>query len=144
MNRLVVAIVLTLPSTLLAQTFTYAPINVPGATQTEARGVNNNGEIVGFYKTTACQDYDVKVPSCPTHGFKYVNGSYIKLMVPNSVSTAILGVNDLGDLVGFYTQSNGTRHGFIWFHQNVVQTIDDSSSGATTVPFGINKAGPWE
>jgi hypothetical protein len=52
MNRVILAIVLTLPSTLLAQTFTYAPINVPGATQTESMGVNNNDEIVGFYKTT--------------------------------------------------------------------------------------------
>ena len=99
MYRLLLAIVLALPSTVLAQTFTYAPINVPGAVQTEARGINNNGEIVGFYRTTTCSgDYDIKVPACPTKGFKYVNGSYIKLMVPNSVSTAIMGVNDLGDM----------------------------------------------
>jgi len=141
MNRLILAIVFSLPSTLLAQTFTYAPINVPGATQTEARGINNNGEIVGFYKTAACVDYDVKVPSCPTKGFKYVNGSFIKLMVPNSVSTAIMGVNDLGDLVGFYTKADGSKHGFIWFHTNVVKTIDDPGTSPTTVPFGINKAG---
>lgn len=143
MNQLILAIVLMLPSTLLAQTFTYAAINVPGATQTEARGINNNGEIVGFYKTSTCQDYDLKVPSCPTHGFKFVNGSYIKLMVPNSVSTAIMGVNDLGDLVGFYAKADGSKHGFIWFHQNVVKTIDfpNAPSGEVTVPFGINKAG---
>jgi hypothetical protein len=143
MNRLILAIVLISPSTLLAQTFTYAAINVPGATQTEARGINNNGEIVGFYKTTTCQDYDIKVPSCPTKGFKYVNGSYIKLMVPNSTATAIMGVNDLGDLVGFYTKADGSKHGFIWFHTNVVKTIDYPNPPAheSTVPFGINKAG---
>src|SRR5438045_1389863 len=64
-------------------------------------------------------------------------------MVPNSVSTAILGVNDLGDLVGFYKKSDGTKHGFIWFHTNVVKTIDypNPPFGATTVAFGINKAG---
>src|SRR5438552_18881992 len=28
--------------------FTYATINVPGATSTEAGGINNNREIVGF------------------------------------------------------------------------------------------------
>jgi len=144
MYRLLLAIVLALPSTVLAQTFTYAPINVPGAVQTEARGINNNGEIVGFYRTTTCSgDYDIKVPACPTKGFKYVNGSYIKLMVPNSVSTAIMGVNDLGDLVGFYKKSDGTKHGFIWYHTNVVKTIDypNPPSGEVTVPFGINKAG---
>ena len=156
MNRLLLAIALALPSTSLAQTFTYAPIDVPGAAATEARGINDNGEIVGFYKTTACFDYDIKVPNCPTKGFKFVNGSYIKLMVPGSVTTAIMGVNDYGDLVGFYSKivngcSNPVFHGFIWYHQNVVKTIDYPGSDAcntypsnvssTTVPFGINKAG---
>ena len=136
--------------------FSYAPINVPGAVSTEARGINNKGEIVGFYKTAACGDYDYKVPNCPTKGFKYVNGSYIKLMVPGSITTAIMGVNDAGDLVGFYSKqvsgcSNPVFHGFIWYHQNLVKTIDHPSSDScntyptnvsgTTVPFGINKAG---
>jgi len=144
MKHLLFAIVIASSTlTLSAQSFTYAPINVPGAVATEARAINNNGEIVGFYKTTACADYDVKVPRCPTKGFKYVNGSYIKLMVPNSTSTAIMGVNDLGDLVGFYTKADGTKHGFIWFHQNVIKTIDypNPPTATNTVPFGINKAG---
>jgi len=119
----------------------YAPLNVPGAVATEARGINNSGEIVGFYKTAACADYDIEVPSCPTRGFKYVNGAYVKLMVPTSVSTAIMGVNDLGDLVGFYKKADGTKHGFIWYHTNVVRTIDHPGTALTTVPFGINKAG---
>ncbi len=141
MNRLLFAISITLTSTSFAQTFTYAPINVPGAFFTYARGINNNGEIVGFYKTTQCFDYDIKVPDCPTKGFKYVNGTYIKLMVPNGVATAIMGVNDLGDLVGFYTKADHTTHGFIWYHQNVIKTIDFPGMSTGTVPFGINKAG---
>jgi hypothetical protein len=100
---------------------------------------------VGFYKTTTCQDYDIKVPACPTKGFKYLNGSYIELTIPNSTSTAILAVNDLGDLVGFYTKSDSSKHGFIWFHTNVVRTIDYPGTGkvgsGVTVPSGINKAG---
>ena len=143
MNRLLLAIVLALPSTLLAQTFTYAPINFPGAVATEARGINNNGEIVGFYKTTPCTDSDIKVPNCPnTKGFKLINGAYIKLMVAGSSRTVIMGVNDLGDLVGFYTKSSdGTTHGFIWYHTNTVRTIDYPGVANATVPFGINKAG---
>jgi hypothetical protein len=64
-------------------------------------------------------------------------------MVPGAISTAIMGVNDYGDLVGFYKKSNGSTHGFIWYHQNVVKTIDypnPPQSGLTTIPFGINKA----
>jgi hypothetical protein len=140
MNRLILAIVISLPPTLLAQTFTYAPINVPGAVLTQARGINNNGEVVGFYETsTACTDNDVRVPICPTKGFKLVNGTYVKLMVPNSVSTAVMGVNDYGDFTGFYKKSDGTEHGFIWYHNNVVRTIDFQAN--VTVPWGINNAG---
>ncbi|HSB74491.1 MAG TPA: hypothetical protein VLC12_02510 [Terriglobales bacterium] len=138
--------------------FTYAAINVPGAVSTEARGINSSGEVVGFYKTAACSDYNVLVPNCPTRGFKYVNGSYIKLMVPGSVTTAIMGVNDYGDLVGFYSKTQTgcslpVFHGFIWYHSNVVKTIDAAGTagcpanapggpgGPITVPMGINKAG---
>ena len=140
MSRLILAIFLALPSTLLAQNFTYAPINVPGAVLTQARGININGEVVGFYETTtACTDTDVRVPICATKGFKLVNGKYVKLMVPGSVSTAIMGVNDNGDLTGFYKKSDGSEHGFIWYHTNVVRTIDFQAN--ITVPWGINKAG---
>jgi hypothetical protein len=137
-----VFVLLTLiPAAAWAQ-FSYAPINVPGAVSTQARGINNNGEIVGFYQTTTCNDYYVNVvPTCPSKGFKYVNGSYVKLMVPGSVSTVINGVNDYGDLVGFYKKSGGSIHGFIWYHQNVVKTIDYPHPGWPTIPLGINKAG---
>lgn len=143
MNRLLLALLLlTLSSTSFAQ-FSYAPVNVPGAVETDARGINNNGEIVGFYKTASCTEVSFAVPNCTVKGFKFVNGAFVKLMVPNSVSTAILGVNDLGDLVGFYKKSDGSEHGFIWFHTNVVKTIDypHPPSGTNTIPFGINKAG---
>jgi len=131
---------LALSSTCMAD-FAYAPIDVPGAVATVARGINNSGEIVGFYQNTACSNYDVNVPNCPTLGFKYVNNTYTTVMVPNSTATAVNGVNDLGDLVGFYTNSDGSRHGFIWTHTNVVKTIDKSTSKYTTIPMGINKAG---
>ena len=140
MNRLIFLLLVTsIPTSLLAQ-FSYAPVNVPGAAATQARGINNNGEIVGFYQRSGCIDNNV-VPTCPAEGFKYVNGSYVKLMVPGAVSTAIMGVNDYGDLVGFYRKSGGSLHGFIWYHQNVVKTIDYPHSGWPTIPFGINKAG---
>lgn len=143
MNRtiLTLLIISAIPTALFAQ-FSYAPVNVPGAFGTEARGINNSGEIVGFYTTTSCIDV-YAAPTCPTKGFKYVNGAYIKLMVPGAISTAIMGVNDYGDLVGFYKKSDGSTHGFIWYHQNVVKTIDypNPPSGMTTIPFGINKAG---
>lgn len=129
-----------LSSTCMAD-FAYSPIDVPGAVATVARGINTSGEIVGFYQKTACSNYDMNVPNCPTLGFKYVNNTYTTVMVPNSTATAVNGLNDLGDMVGFYTKADGSRHGFIWTHTNVVKTIDNTTSTYSTIPMGINKAG---
>lgn len=142
MYRLVVLVFVFASVSVSQAQLSYAKIAVPGAVSTEARGINNTGEIVGFYRTVVCGDNDIVVPNCPTKGFKYVNKRYVKLMVPKSRSTAILGVNDFGDLVGFYAKRDGTTHGFLWLHTNVIKTIDfPGVSVFTTVPIAINKAG---
>jgi hypothetical protein len=69
------ALFLLLTSTFSLAQFTYARLDVPGALTTQARGINNNGEIVGFFQTTSCTNSDVRVPTCPTEGFKLVNGT---------------------------------------------------------------------
>src|SRR5215469_57739 len=114
MYRLVVLVFVFVSVSISHAQLSYVRIRVPGAVSTVARGINNNGEIVGFYKSVACTDLEILVPNCATKGSKYVNKLYIRLMVPNSKSTTILGVNDLGDLVGIYTASNGIQHGFSW------------------------------
>jgi hypothetical protein len=149
---------LCLISPLIAQDSWHSvTINVPGAIETEVRGINNRGEIVGFYRppTSTCLSIPAnpQVPTCTTKGFKIVNGKLTKLNVPGTISTAIMGVNDRGDLVGFYLKPEhgctfGIYHGFIWSHQNVVKTIDFPSStgfcgsdALWTVPMGINNRG---
>ncbi len=129
-----------------AQTFTYAPVNISGAVATEARGINNSGEVVGFYYTsTSCVEPagEVQFPNCNIQGFKMVNGTVTKLMVPNSIGTAILGVNEYGDLVGFCITSDVYSHGFLWLHTNVVNLLNAPLGGPNsdehTVAFGVNK-----
>jgi hypothetical protein len=126
-----------------AQTFTYKAINIPGATETQVRGVNSSGEIVGFYKTTSCVETHIQFPSCPVHGFKIVNGVITKLLVPHSTWTAIMGVNDYGDLVGFAITTTGS-HGFLWKHQNTITYFNTAEAGPSsdvhTVPMSVNKA----
>jgi len=132
----------------------FVTIDVPGATETQVRGVNNYGEIVGFYQppTSVCPSEvpsSAQVPICTMRGFKIVNGVLTKLNVPGAISTAITGVNDYGDLVGFYTKvtascSAGKAHGFLWLHSNVIKTLDFPGTGLcgspVTVPMGINRA----
>jgi hypothetical protein len=136
--------VLLLLSPFAFSQFTYQTVDIPGATSTPVRGINSTNEIVGFYRTTSlssCTDYDLKVPNCAQHGFKIVSGVLTKLDVPNSVSTVITGVNDFGDLVGYYQNSDGSYHGFLWLHTNTIETLDMSNNqGLPTVPMGVNKS----
>src|SRR5690348_18326844 len=107
-------LVLVLSPLALTQTFTYKAIDIPGATETQVRGVNSSGEIVGFYKTTSCVETQIQFPNCPVQGFKIVNGVLTKLLVADSTWTAIMGVNDYGDLVGYAATTDTGAHGFLW------------------------------
>lgn len=78
-------------------------LNFPGATATQAFGVNDGDEVVGDYTmgtgTTATTDGFVWAPG---FGFQTVDD-------PNGVgATTINGVNDRGTLVGFYTTGTNT------------------------------------
>lgn len=85
-----------------AETFT-----VPGAAVTQLLGVNSNGITVGFYQMNA---NDI------THGLTYnpANGVWNTLDNPNGIQGTVLnGLNDKGQIVGFYTDAAGNVHGQI-------------------------------
>jgi probable HAF family extracellular repeat protein len=46
--------------------------------------------------------------------FVYQNGTTQKLMFPNAVDTVATGVNDSGQVVGWYLDPEYTSHGFVW------------------------------
>ena len=79
----------------------------PGATVTNAFGVNGSDEVVGAYT-------DGSGNSATTHGFTWTpQGGFASVDDPQGPgATTINGVNDHGDLVGFYTDSKGNTDGF--------------------------------
>jgi hypothetical protein len=81
----------------------------PGATMTQAFGVNDSREVVGTYT-------DGTGSSAKTFGFTWTGGGGWKTISdPLGVgATTINGVNDAGDLVGFYTDSAGNTDGLLW------------------------------
>ncbi|MBV9749966.1 MAG: PEP-CTERM sorting domain-containing protein [Acetobacteraceae bacterium] len=84
---------------------TFTEVNAPGATNTSLLGVNNNGLAVGFDMTGAVMD-----------GFLYniATGAFTILDDPNGIgTTTINGVNDLGQVVGFYVDGAGNTDGFL-------------------------------
>lgn len=72
-------------------------LDVPDATFTQALGINNKDQIVGDFMDSAAQ----------THGFVWQKGKGFKIVDdPSGVgSTLVNGINDKGDLVGFYGAS---------------------------------------
>jgi len=75
----------------------YTSIDVPGADLTVAFGINDAGQIVGFYGG-----------STGNHGFLLSGGVYTSIDVPGAVETYAAGINDAGQVVGRYFEGGGS------------------------------------
>jgi hypothetical protein len=86
----------------------FTDLAVPGASATMALGVNNNEEVVGTYTVGTGS-------SATMHGFTWSPESgFTTIDDPHGIgTTTINGVNDRGDLVGFYVDANGNTDGFL-------------------------------
>jgi len=81
---------------------------VPGASATNAFGVNDNGTVVGTYTVGTGT-------AAKTHGFLWNPGHFtLNVDDPHGVGTTFLnGINNEGDIVGFYTDSAGNTDGLV-------------------------------
>jgi hypothetical protein len=87
----------------------FIKLAVPGASMTQAFGVNDSDWVVGTYT-------DGSGNSATTHGFIYkLGGGYVTgIDDPNGVGTTTLnGINNENDIVGFYTDSAGNTDGLM-------------------------------
>jgi hypothetical protein len=110
----------------------YQEINVSGATSVTAAAINNRGDIAGF-DTDAQGNVD---------SFLLSNwGHETTLDYPGAMSTQALGVNDGDEVVGVYTDSDMSMHGFTWTPDRGFQTVDDPNGVGTTTINGVNDQG---
>ena len=86
----------------------FITLAVPGASMTQAFGVNDRDEVVGAYTVGSGSN-------AATHGFTWRPGSGFRTVDDphGQGTTTINGVNDAGDLVGFYTDSAGNTDGML-------------------------------
>lgn len=112
-------------------TYHYVAINFPGAASTEAHGINNFGEIVGFFNigVANCQFGSTL---CRFHGFKLKNKVFTRIDIPGATDTRVLGLNDAGDVVGDYRTSDNNIHGFLLHHTGALQKINQPGSNFTS------------
>jgi probable HAF family extracellular repeat protein len=104
----------------------FTPLRDPfaGNNGTNAKGVNDSGQVVGYY-------FDA---SNRAHGFLYSNGNYTTIDV-GARGTFLNGINDAGQIVGTYIDITGHDHGFVGSFQP-----NPTPSGGTTAAMVLRGA----
>jgi uncharacterized membrane protein len=149
-------------------TWTFAPVDVPGATRTYVRGMNGAGQIVGHYTSEGVTrgfllddgvftpielgtftsarginpEGDIvgtfRVPPAATRGFLLRNGVLSEIAYPGAAYTQPDDINAAGDVVGYYLL-NGVEHGFL-LRSGVYTSIDVPGASLTNAR-GISPEG---
>jgi probable HAF family extracellular repeat protein len=105
-------------------------IDVPGAMLTVANGINERGQVVGFY---------VDAGGMP-HGYLWEKGRFATVDAPGPMPTAAIDINDRGQILGAYGPITGeVLHGFLMSGR--VYTTFDAPGVALTQPSAINNRG---
>jgi hypothetical protein len=87
-------------------TYTYTPLDYPGAKDTVALGINDEGIIVGRYSND-----DLRVEF---RGFLLIDGNYLPLDYPDAWTSPV-DINNNNNIVGYYwnpADGNQRFHGF--------------------------------
>ena len=113
----------------------FRTVDFPGAVATALRGINNLGEVAGTYSIVDldADEFGFIIPR---------RGPPISFKLPDPAATSIVagGINDLGQLVGYYTDASSTQVGFL--RQPNGQFVNVIFPGAvSTLVYGINDCG---
>jgi hypothetical protein len=114
-------------STVLAADFTFTRIDFPGATETDAQGINDSDQIVGTYDEAIGQ----------SHGYLLDGGSFTSIDVPGAGITEATDINNGGQIVGTFSARG--FHGFL-LDSGTFTSIDVPGARFTNAA-GINDAG---
>jgi len=119
----------------------YQAINVPGSAQTQLTGLNNTGIQVGFW---SAQNKASQVDS--NVGFYLRAGRFASVGFPTRDSASppvnqLLGVNDHGIAVGFYTDGQGHHHGYRYDIATRTFATVAVPGGSSVIAAAINNSG---
>src|SRR3974377_994185 len=91
------------------ESVTFNAIDFPGATITQAFGINERSDVVGSYA-----DADGN-----THGFSWIDGKFVSIDFPGAFLTAARGINESKTSVGGFVPANDPQavHGFVLEHR---------------------------
>ncbi|MCU1285834.1 MAG: hypothetical protein JWO13_2184 [Acidobacteriales bacterium] len=114
-----------------AYSASYTQIDVPGASHTNAFGINNLGDVVGEF-----------ADANGTHGYLLTNGVFTTIDFPGANKfTRANKINDNGDIVGEYAAPNGVLTGFLLHAGTFTSIAFPDPNVFATEANGINTAG---
>jgi probable HAF family extracellular repeat protein len=107
---------------------------LPGGQQSGGNAINASGEIVGSANVGS-----------HNHAFRWTqSGGMVDLGIAANCGSTALGINDSGEVVGWFNQSGGctlTSHGFSWTLSGGLKDLGLLPGGQYSVAYGINSAG---
>jgi hypothetical protein len=110
-------------------------VRMGGTTSLTATGINNEGDIAGFFTNLA---------GVVKAFLLYPDGRVTTLAFPGAASTQAFGVNDAREVVGTYTTGSGNgakTFGFTWSPFAGFRSVSDPLGLGTTTINGVNDAG---
>ncbi|MBV8832069.1 MAG: hypothetical protein JO108_22930 [Acidobacteriaceae bacterium] len=123
------AILFTVPAARADTTYNFQTLNNnTDPTFNQLLGVNNAGEIAGYYGSGATDHPNKGYTLAPPYG----QGNYTNENFTNSVQTQVTGLNNNGTTVGFWADADGNNFGF--YKQgsgSFVQVVNPNTGGGT-------------
>jgi hypothetical protein len=105
--------------------YTFTTIDPPDSSSVTVTGINNQGEVVGYYGAAGV-----------SYGFVYDKGSYLTIDAPDASFTMANAINDQGFVAGVYMDPDSIIHGYIYKARAL--TIIDFPGIIETHPTSIN------
>ncbi len=120
---------------------TFTTADAPASAASEALGINDRGEIIGYY--VPASDYSGSGPYSGVVGYMDQNGGYTTLVAPGAAVTIPLGIDNRGEIVGYYINSGSVsslaQSAFKYSH-GTFTTIDPPGATVTSA-IAVNNRG---
>jgi uncharacterized membrane protein len=115
----------------------FRTIDVPGAALTQPLGINNRGDVVGAYLEAGPGNDPYATGRL--RGFVMRHGRFRSIDFPGAVGTKVAGINDRGQMVGYYDTEDNRRRGFLLSRGRFTRL--DGPGAELTLPSGIDNRG---
>jgi hypothetical protein len=121
----------------------YTKVDFPGTVFNQLLGQNTKGQAVGYYSNLANTPADQHAyiyDECPGGG-SGCTPIFELLVIPSAKGGAqATGINDAGNVCGFYVDANNLMHGFLLVG-GTFTTLNFPGTTGTTAAFGLNNDG---